>query len=165
VTFKQLYHTRRYDAGNRNEATQEIWGSLIGSETEITKREVVRDRAEGTTEIVYTVGKGMAYGTHTEEGIKAKFLFVDDNATAALNEKVIALVAPAGIGAAKWRCLAHGKGRRFPVRPRIQREADDREVQVLNAPLRTSFGWWEHRNSVSLDDWAAATAPRQLINT
>jgi len=61
---------------------------IIGGETEITKREVVRDRHNGTTEIVYVVGKGTAYGCHTEEGIRKDFLFVDDVATAALNEEV-----------------------------------------------------------------------------
>jgi len=61
---------------------------LIGTETEITRRVVVRDRHNDTTEILYQVGQGVAYGIQTEESIRKGFLFVDDEATFALNEEV-----------------------------------------------------------------------------
>jgi hypothetical protein len=65
-------------------------GGAIGGEVEITKRQVVRDRCNGKTEVIYTVGNALVYGNHTEEGIYKNFLIVDDEATDVLNEEVVA---------------------------------------------------------------------------
>ena len=58
----------------------------FGPELKITKRVVIRDRSKNTTDILYVVGSGYAYGAHTEEGIREGFVIVDCEATAILNE-------------------------------------------------------------------------------
>jgi len=66
---------RKYDSG------------LIGFVSVISKREVVRDRHNDSTEVVYEVGAGDFPDCYTEEQLRRKFVFVDDKATAVLNEE------------------------------------------------------------------------------
>ena len=62
------------------------YDTFIGHETEITRRQVIRNTHDGTTEIVYDVGGLNVLGSLTEEGIRRQYWIVDEEATAALNE-------------------------------------------------------------------------------